>query len=232
MTNNKASNRIVSYIRVSTGKQGRSGLGLADQQHSIHQFAEREGLEIVAEFREVETGKGSDALETRPQLAAALAKARQMGGSVVVAKLCRLSRDVAFVSRLMAEKVPFIVAELGADADPFVLHLYAAFAEKERRLISERTRAALAVKKTQGVRLGGYRGGAKPAETGASRLGAEATKKLADEFAQRVAEIAKPLREKSLTLAEIAAELERQSVATARGGKWTPSAVKAALDRV
>jgi DNA invertase Pin-like site-specific DNA recombinase len=100
-------------------------------------------MTVIGEFVEIETGKGADALERRPQLAYALAAARSAKCSVVVSKLDRLSRDVAFVSGLMAQRVPFIVAELGRDADPFMLHLYAALAEKERGLISERTRAAL-----------------------------------------------------------------------------------------
>ena len=99
---------------------------------------------------ETESGKGADALDRRPQLAAALDAARKAKCPVIVAKLDRLSRDVAFISGLMAQRVPFIVAELGADADPFMLHLYAALAEKERRLISERTKSALAVRKASG----------------------------------------------------------------------------------
>src|SRR6202040_2456794 len=109
---------------------------------------------IVAEFVEFESGKGADALDRRPQLAAALAAAKAKKCSVVVAKLDRLSRDVAFVAGLMAQRVPFMVAELGRDADPFMLHLYAALAEKERRLISDRTKAALASKRASGARLG------------------------------------------------------------------------------
>jgi DNA invertase Pin-like site-specific DNA recombinase len=94
---------------------------------------------VVAEFVEVETGKGNDALDRRPKLAEAPAKARKAKAPVVVAKLCRLSRDVAFISGLMAQRVPFIVTELGADADPFMLHIYAALAEKERALIADQT---------------------------------------------------------------------------------------------
>jgi DNA invertase Pin-like site-specific DNA recombinase len=124
------------------------------QRAAIARFADAEGLTIVAEFVEVETGKGADALDRRPPLAAALTKARSAKCSIVVSKLDRLSRDVAFVSGLMAQRVPFIVAELGRDADPFMLHLYAALAEKERRLISERTKAALAAKRATGARLG------------------------------------------------------------------------------
>src|SRR5688572_6457214 len=146
--------QAVAYYRVSTQRQGRSGLGIEAQRAAVARFAETEDITILNEFEEIETGKGSDALERRPQLSAALATARQAKCPVLVAKLDRLSRDVAFISGLMAQRVAFIVAELGADADPFMLHLYAALAEKERRLIGERTRAALSARKAQGARLG------------------------------------------------------------------------------
>jgi hypothetical protein len=111
------------------GGQRRSGLGIEAQRAAVHRFAEAEGLEVLSEYVETETGKGADALDRRPQLAAGLAAARLAKCPVVVAKLDRLSRDVAFVAGLMVQRVPFIVAELGADADPFMLHLYAALAE-------------------------------------------------------------------------------------------------------
>ena len=144
---------VVAYYRVSTDRQRRSGLGIEAQRSAVQRFVEAEGLTILKEFVE-ETGKGADALERRPQLAAALASARAAKCPVLVAKLDRLSRDVAFVAGLMAQRVSFIVAELGADVDPFMLHIYAALAEKERRLISKRTRVALAAKKAAGARLG------------------------------------------------------------------------------
>src|ERR1700716_1679496 len=146
--------RAVAYLRVSTQQQQRSGLGIEAQRAAIERFAAAESLTMIEEYSEFETGKGADALDRRPQLAAALAAARTAKCSVVVSKLDRLSRDVAFVSGLMAQRVAFIVAELGRDADPFMLHLYAALAEKERRLISERTRSALAAKKANGAALG------------------------------------------------------------------------------
>jgi DNA invertase Pin-like site-specific DNA recombinase len=146
--------RIVAYYRVSTKQQHRSGLGIEAQRAAIARFAEAEAMTVIAEYVEVETGKGADALDRRPQLAAALNAARAAKCPVIVSKLDRLSRDVAFISGLMAQRVPFIVAELGADADPFMLHLYAALAEKERKLISERTRSALAAKKAKGATLG------------------------------------------------------------------------------
>src|SRR5262245_24243310 len=108
---------MIAYLRVSTQRQGKSGLGLEAQRAAIVRFAQAEGLSIAAEFVEIESGKGTDALATRPQLAAALAKARKFKAPVVVAKLDRLSRDVAFIAGLMAHKVPFVVAELGPDVD-------------------------------------------------------------------------------------------------------------------
>ena len=148
---------IIAYIRVSTARQGRSGLGLEAQREAVARFAAAEGFEIAGEFVEIETGKGADALDRRPQLKAALTAARKLKCHVAVAKLDRLSRDVHFISGLMAHKVPFLVAELGPDVDPFVLHLFAALAEKERALISTRTRQALSAAKARGVSLGNPR---------------------------------------------------------------------------
>ena len=165
-------------LRVSTQQQQRSGLGIEAQRATVLQFAAAERLTIVAEFVEFESGKGADALDRRPQLAAALAAAKASKCSVVVAKLDRLSRDVAFVAGLMAQRVPFIVAELGRDADPFMLHLYAALAEKERRLISERTKAALRAKRASGARLGNLTN-----LSLAGSIGRTAQAQAADEFA-------------------------------------------------
>src|SRR4249919_1794096 len=145
---------LVAYYRVSTQKQGRSGLGLEAQRRAVTAFAKAEGFEIVSEFTEVETGKGSDALDRRPQLKAALKAAKKARCEVAVAKLDRLSRDVAFISGLMAQKVPFIVAALGKNVDPFMLHIYAAMAQQERAMISRRTKEALVAAKVRGVRLG------------------------------------------------------------------------------
>jgi DNA invertase Pin-like site-specific DNA recombinase len=151
---------------VSTARQGRSGLGIEAQRAAVARFAEAEGYTVIAEFTEVETGKGADALDRRPQLAGALAAGKTGKCPVIVAKLDRLSRDVAFIAGLMAQRVPFIVAELGADADPFMLHLYAALAEKERRLIFERTRLALAARKAHGALLGNRSNAAEGAALG------------------------------------------------------------------
>ena len=139
-------NPLIAYLRVSTQKQGQSGLGLEAQMAAIRHFCAAEGYEVVQTFTEVETAKGSDALERRPQLGEALKLASVYRCPVGVAKLDRLSRDVAFISTLMAQGVPFIVTE-HPNADPFMLHIYAAVAEQERTRISERTKAALAAAK-------------------------------------------------------------------------------------
>ena len=131
------------------------GSELMRSARRLQRFAAGEGFELGRVFVEIETGKGSDALERRPQLAAALNEARRQRCAVAVAKLDRLSRDVHFISGLMAQRVPFVVAELGPDVDPFILHLFAALAEKERALIAARTKAALKAAKARGVVLGG-----------------------------------------------------------------------------
>lgn len=144
----------VAYTRVSTREQGRSGLGLEAQRATIHQFANANGYGVTNWYEEVETGKRvSDTLSKRPQLAAALAEAKRLSAPVIVSKLDRLSRDVHFISGLMVEKVPFIVCAL-PNADNFQLHLFAALAEQERAVISQRTTAALAALKARGVKLG------------------------------------------------------------------------------
>jgi DNA invertase Pin-like site-specific DNA recombinase len=217
----------IAYYRVSTERQRRSGLGLEGQRAAVAGFAQAQGLILAGEFFEAETGKGADALEHRPQLAAALAAARIAKCPVVVAKLDRLSRDVAFISGLMAQRVPFIVAELGADADPFMLHLYAALAEKERRLIADRTRTALAAKKATGAALGN------PRNLGeAGRLGRRTQASEAERFAANVLPIVAEIRACGVAgLEGIAAVLNGRGVRTARGGRWHVSTVKNLLAR-
>jgi DNA invertase Pin-like site-specific DNA recombinase len=196
----------IAYTRVSTAGQGRSGLGLEAQQAALTRFADAEGYVLAYTFTEVETGKGADALDRRPQLAAALAAARKLKAPIIVAKLDRLSRDVHFISGLMTHRTPFIVAELGADADPFMLHLYAALAEKERRLISQRTKDALAAKKAQGVKLGGLN-----AKGIANR---DEAKARAEALRPILAEL------NGLSARAIAAELNKRSAPTPNGGPW------------
>ena len=217
----------ISYLRVSTACQGRSGLGIEAQREAIARFCATEGLDLVAEHVEVETGKGADALERRPVLAAALGQARKAKCSVVVAKLDRLSRDVHFISGLMVHKVPFVVCELGADVDPFVLHLYAALAQKERALISARTKAALAAKKAAGFKLGNPRD-----MTTVAVAGREVQRLEADRFAGEMMPLIDSLRAAGMTtLRQISGELNRRGVRTQRGGAWHPDTVGAILRR-
>jgi DNA invertase Pin-like site-specific DNA recombinase len=219
--------RAVSYFRVSTEKQGKSGLGLDAQRGAVERFAAEHGFELVAEHVEVETGKGSDALERRPQLAAALKRAKAERCPVVVAKLDRLSRDVAFISGLMAQRVPFVVAELGPDVDPFMLHVYAALAEKERSLIAARTRDALAAAKARGKVLGN-----RTNLDDARKAGREVLVRQADQFAANVLPVIEDIRRQGAkSLREITAQLTARGVRTARGGEWSTSAVRNILAR-
>ena len=217
---------LVSYIRVSTSQQGRSGLGIEAQREGLARFADAKCFEIVAEFVEVETGKGSDALDRRPQLSAALARARSVRCPVAVAKLDRLSRDVHFISGLMAHRVAFVVAELGADVDPFVLHLYAALAEKERALIAGRTRAALAAAKARGVKLGN------PNIEHARKRAIAAIKGEAERAAGNVLPIINEVRRAGATsLRQIAEALNSRGISTPRGGVWYATSVRNVLAR-
>jgi DNA invertase Pin-like site-specific DNA recombinase len=212
---------VVSYLRVSTQAQGRSGLGVQAQREAIARFAGVHGFEVATEFIEVESGKGADALELRPQLRQALIEAKLRRCSVVVAKLDRLSRDVAFIAGLMAQKVAFIVADLGPDVDPFILHIYAALAEKERALISQRTREALARAKERGVAIGN------------PRL-REARQKIVDKALARdeaILPVILPMVEAGATLRQMAEELTARGVPTARGGRWAAEQVQTALER-
>jgi DNA invertase Pin-like site-specific DNA recombinase len=194
----------IGYIRVSTAKQGRSGLGLEAQQEALRRFGEAEGFNFVETFTEVESGQHGD--DSRPELAAALLRARREKAPIIVVKLDRLSRDVHYISGLMKHRVPFIVTELGVDTDPFLLHLYAALAEKERKLISDRTKAAMKAAKDRGVVLGGLRD-----------KGVE----LQRETLQRAEGLRGAFEELAdLSARRAAAELNARGVPTPEGGKW------------
>jgi DNA invertase Pin-like site-specific DNA recombinase len=208
---------LVAYYRVSTQQQGRSGLGLEAQRKAVAAFVAAEGFEIIAEHTEIETGKGADALDRRPQLKAALKVAKQARCEVAVAKLDRLSRDVAFIAGLMAQRVPFIVTALGRNVDPFTLHIYAALAEQERRMISQRTSAGLQAAKERGVVLGN------PAQA----------KAMADAAAARD-EALRPILEPMAGLSSraIAQKLTETGVVPPRGGAWSQKTVLRMLERL
>jgi DNA invertase Pin-like site-specific DNA recombinase len=217
----------VEYCRVSTKEQGKSGLGLEAQREAINRFCQVERFEVVASFVEVESAKG-DTLDHRPKLLAALKAARKIKDQdyrcapIIVAKLDRLSRDVHFISGLMAERVPFICADLGTDTDPFLLHIYAAFAERERRMISLRTKEGLARAKARGVVLGG----------------ANAQSQLNQAEARERAEALRPilidiLGGRHMSANAIAVELNNRRVPTVtKGSTWHPQQVIRVMDRL
>jgi DNA invertase Pin-like site-specific DNA recombinase len=208
----------IAYIRVSTQKQGKSGLGIEAQKAAIARFCEAEGFDLADSiYIEVETGKGADALDKRPQLAAALADAKQNNAPIIVAKLDRLSRDVAFIAGLMAQRVAFIVTELGANADPFLLHIYAAVAEQERRMISNRTKDALKAAAARGVKLG-------------SPTSPALHRDRADAFAETMRPIVAPIAHQSSRW--IAAYLNAEGIKTATGGEWHSATVRRLIDRL
>ena len=218
---------VVGYLRVSTGQQARSGLGLDAQRAAIERFVAEQDLELVGMFEEVETGKGSDALDRRPQLAAALATARRAKGAVLVAKLDRLSRDVHFISGLMAQRVAFIVADLGVNCDPFTLHVYAALGQQERRMISERTKAALAMRKASGAALGNRTNLAE-----AAALGAAANQASANAFAALTLPTMRAIMATGITTHRaLASAMNERGIRTARGGDWHPATVRNLLAR-
>lgn len=214
----------IEYVRVSTKSQGRSGLGLEAQREAISRFCQLEGFNIVESFVEVESAKG-DTLKRRPQLQAALKAAKRIKDEVykfapiICAKLDRLSRDVHFISGLMVEKVPFICADLGRSADPFMLHIYASLAEQERRMISRRTKEGLAQAKARGIQLGG--------ENNRSRLNRD----MANERAQSLKPILLELH--GLSANAIAAELNKRKIETRiPGAQWHPQMVIRILRRL
>lgn len=195
----------VAYYRVSTDRQGKSGLGLEAQQKAVANFTKSRGWVIVAELTEVESGKRKD----RPQLAEAIAVAKKLKGKLVIAKLDRLARNVHFISGLMESKVDFIAIDM-PNADKFMLHIFSAMAEEEGRRISERTRAALAVAKARGVKLG--QNGNMLAKQ--NRLEAEA-------FARSLEQIVIAIRrDGKTTIREITEALNQKGISSREGGRW------------
>jgi DNA invertase Pin-like site-specific DNA recombinase len=215
----------VSYLRVSTARQGESGLGLEAQQEAINRLIG--AGEIIAAFVEVESGRN----DSRPQLAAALAKCRETGARLAIGKLDRLARDVHFISGLMKSDVKFVAADM-PEADPFRLHIEAAIAEEEARKISARTKAALAAAKARGVKLGGDRGRRfSPTEVARGNASRTAKARL---HAASIAPVIADLRAQGATsLKSIAAELNARSIATPRGtGQWQPTQVQRVLSAI
>lgn len=220
---------VLGYCRVSTQEQGIDGLGMDAQREAINEFTQREGMTVAQWYTEVETGKGADALERRPQLDAALKQARKMKMPILVSKLDRLSRDVHFISGLMVQRIEFIVTQWGRQSDPFMLHMYAALAEQERRFISQRTKAGLAVVKARGQKLGSDL--RRPSAEQLVAAGA-AVAAMADEFVKSVRPNLIVAMSEGGTYERAAQILNQGRQMSARDRPWERRSVAAAVKRL
>lgn len=207
--------KFVAYLRVSTDKQGRSGLGLEAQAAAVAAYARMQDGDIVARFIEVESGKRND----RPELANALVACRKQKATLIIAKLDRLARNVAFIANLMESGVDFIAVDMPS-ATRLTIHILAAVAEHEREMISARTKAALHARKARGGRLGA------PDPAIGSAVGVARVKARAAARALNVMPIIDSVRSSGIeTLAGIAAALNARGIKSARGGSWHPATV-------
>lgn len=221
--------KAIAYYRVSTAKQGASGLGLEAQQAAVHLLCKHRDWEIITELTEVESGKNDE----RPRLKEALNRAKVTGATLVVAKLDRLSRNVAFLATLQESKARFIAADM-PEANEFSIHIMAAVAQFERKAISERTRVALQAKKAQGKKLGNPNGAAALRRAAKGNAAAVAVSKAkADSFAKDLEPMfLDVIASGARTLRAIAAALNERHAQTPRGCKWSPGAVARLMQRM
>lgn len=223
-----AEGRFVAYYRVSTAKQGRSGLGLEAQQAAVRDYLNGGAWQLVAEFTEVESGKRSD----RPQLAAALAACRTMRATLIVAKLDRLSRDAAFLLTLQNSGVDFVAADMPT-ANRLTVGIMAVVAQSERELISARTKAALAAAKARGVKLGGARPGCGEHGRAALPAARAARSAKAEARAADLAPIIRGLQEEGITgLRPLARALNERGHRPPNAAEWGPVQVARLLRRM
>jgi DNA invertase Pin-like site-specific DNA recombinase len=206
--------KFISYLRVSTDKQGRDGNGVAAQRKAVEDYLNGGSWQLLGEFVEVESGKRGD----RPELAKAIAACKRHRARLVIAKLDRLSRDVAFIADLM-KRVDFVCCDR-PNAKPFELHIYAALAQEERRMISERTRAGLAAAKERGVVLGG------PKLAEFNKASQEAALGRAEAIAPMLTKLA------NLSARAAAAELNARQIPTPTGAAWSAKTVIRARERL
>lgn len=222
-----AAGKFVAYYRVSTERQGRSGLGLEAQRAAVLAYLNGGDWELVAEFTEIESGKRTD----RAELAKALAECRRRKATLVIAKLDRLARNVAFVAGIMEAGVDFVAVD-NPHANKLTVHILAAMAEHEREQIAARTRAALAATKARGKKLGFANEARGEQQAEASERGVARNRSIADGHAANVLPIIEQLRRAGLsTLRDIADALNARGVKTARGGAWHASTVQRVLAR-
>lgn len=221
--------KVVAYYRVSTEGQGRSGLGLEAQRETVAGLCRSRGWTIAAEFTEVESGKRND----RPELTKALHRAKVTGSTLVVAKLDRLSRNVAFLAALQDSGAKFIAADM-PEANELTVHIMAAVAQAERKMIAQRTRDALAAVKARGVKLGNPNGAASLRRAAKGNTAAcEAVRARAANRAVDYAPVIADIRATgAISLPAIARELNERGIVTPRGGRWHPSSVKNLLNRL
>lgn len=212
--------KFVTYLRVSTERQGQSGLGLEAQRAAVAAHVLGRG-EVMAEFVEVESGKRAD----RPELARALAEAKRAGAVLLIAKLDRLARNVAFIANLLESGVEVTAADM-PEANRFLLHVMAAVAEHEAQAISDRTKAALAAAKARGIKLGWSIPERASEQRQAAKKGAAVNKALALTHAKNVLPMIEQIRVGGASLRQIATELNGRGIKTARGGKWYATTVR------
>ncbi len=219
--------KFVAYLRVSTDKQGRSGLGLEAQHQAIADYLASVGGALVTSFREVESGKRND----RPELGKALHRAKVTGARLLIAKLDRLSRNVAFIAALQESGVKFVCCDM-PEANELTVHLFAAIAQHERKMISARTKAALEAAKRRGQKLGNPNG-ARALRGHGNGAAVEMIKAKAREFAEDVEPIIGDIRAGGVSSYRgIAAELNARGILTPRHGQWTATSVRRLVARL
>lgn len=219
-----ANGKFVAYYRVSTQKQGQSGLGLEAQQAAVAAYLNGGVWELVGEFVEVETGKGANALDRRPQLRAALDASRKHGATLIIAKLDRLARNVHFVSGLLETGCDFVAADM-PQANKVMIQMHAVMSEWERDQISARTKAALATAKARGVQLG---------VAGPTNLKRNIEERVAaaDAFASRLSGVIHGFKAAGMSQRQTVRELNRIGIPTPKGGEWSLTQLQRALKRL
>lgn len=216
-----ANGKFIAYYRVSTQKQGVSGLGLDAQREAVARFLNGGQWDLLGEFTETETGKGADALAKRPQLRAALDACRKQGATLVIAKLDRLARNVHFVSGLMESKVKFVAVDM-PEANELTIHIMAAFAEHEAKRISERTKDALRAAKARGVKLGGN------PQNLAGNIAQR--QQAARAFAVSLQPVLSGFALSGMSQRAMVAELNRLGIRASRGGNWNLNQLQVVLN--
>lgn len=219
-----ANGKFVAYYRVSTQKQGQSGLGLEAQKTSVASYLNGGKWELIGEFVEVETGKGANALDKRPQLRAALEACRKNGATLIIAKLDRLARNVHFVSGLLETGCDFVAADM-PQANKVMIQMHAVMSEWERDQISARTKAALAAAKARGVKLG---------KAGNANLkpNIEERKNVANAFAVKLSGVIQGFKANGLSQRAMVVQLNQLGIRTAKGGEWSLIQLQRVMKRV